>query len=169
MTYLSGGEKFNKVLSSAFSQQPDILLLDEPTNHLDLKNRNSLIKMLNFYKGTLIIVSHDVELLRNSIDTLWHIDTGQIKIFNGKYNNYRNALLQERHSIENELSSLAKEKKETHKDLIKEQKRVKKSKQRGKRLVEQKRWLPALGDLKANLATRTAGKKVLLLQAGENF
>jgi ATPase subunit of ABC transporter with duplicated ATPase domains len=156
---LSGGEKFNKALSSAFSQQPDILLLDEPTNHLDLKNRNSLIKMLNFYKGTLIIVSHDVELLRNSIDTLWHIDNGQIKIFNGKYDDYRNEILQQRNSIQNELASLAKEKKETHKTLMKEQERAKKSKQRGERLVEQKRWLPAVGDLKVNYATRTAGKK----------
>jgi ATPase subunit of ABC transporter with duplicated ATPase domains len=156
---LNGGEKFNKALSSAFSQQPDILLLDEPTNHLDLKNRNSLIKMLNFYKGTLIIISHDVELLRNSIDTLWHIDNGQIKIFNGKYDDYRNVILQQRRGIQDELALLAKEKKETHKALMKEQERAKKSKRRGYRLVEQKRWLPALGDLKANYATRTAGKK----------
>jgi ATPase subunit of ABC transporter with duplicated ATPase domains len=156
---LSGSEKFNKALSSAFSQQPDILLLDEPTNHLDLKNKNSLMKMLNFYKGTLIITSHDVELLRNSIDTLWHIDNKQIKIFNGKYNDYRNTILRQRRKIQDELVSLAKEKKETHKALMKEQERAKKSKQKGERFVEQKRWLPALGDLKANYATITAGKK----------
>jgi ATPase subunit of ABC transporter with duplicated ATPase domains len=156
---LSGGEKFNKALSSAFSQHPDILLLDEPTNHLDLKNRNSLIKMLNFYKGTLIIVSHDTELLRNSIETLWHIDNGQIKVFHGKYDDYRNTILHQRHGIEDELASLAKEKKETHKALMKEQERAKKSREKGERLVEQKRWLPAVGDLKANYATRTAGKK----------
>ncbi|MDR2399049.1 MAG: ATP-binding cassette domain-containing protein [Endomicrobium sp.] len=156
---LSGGEKFNKALSIAISQRPDILLLDEPTNHLDLKNRKSLIKMLNLYKGTVIVVSHDVELLRNSIDTLWHIDNGQIKIFHGKYDDYRNTILQQRHGIEDELNSLAKEKKETHGVLMKEQERAKKSKQKGERLVEQKRWLPAVGDLKANYATVTAGKK----------
>jgi ATPase subunit of ABC transporter with duplicated ATPase domains len=156
---LSGGEKFNKALSAVISQRPDILLLDEPTNHLDLKNRKSLIKMLNFYKSTLIVVSHDVELLRNSIDTLWHIDNGQIKISHGKYDDYYNTILQQRHDIENELNSLAKEKKETRKALMKEQERAKKSKQRGERLVEQKKWLPAVGDLKANYATRAAGKK----------
>jgi ATPase subunit of ABC transporter with duplicated ATPase domains len=43
---LSGGEKFNRTLSTAFSKHSNILLLDEPTNHLDLKNRRSLIKML---------------------------------------------------------------------------------------------------------------------------
>jgi ATPase subunit of ABC transporter with duplicated ATPase domains len=166
---LSGGEKFNKALSHTFSQQPDILILDEPTNHLDLKNRNSLIKMLNFYKGTLIIVSHDAELLRNSIDTLWHIDNGQIKIFNGKYDDYCNAILQQRHGIQDELSSLAKEKKEAHKALMKEQERAKKSKQRGERLVKQKRWLPALGDLKANYATRTAGEKSSSITSKREF
>jgi ATPase subunit of ABC transporter with duplicated ATPase domains len=166
---LSGGEKFNKALSHAFSQQPDILLLDEPTNHLDLKNRNSLIKMLNFFKGTLIIVSHDVELLRNSIDTLWHIDNGQIKIFNGKYDDYHNAILQERHSIENELSSLAKEKKEAHKSLMKEQKRAKKAKQYGEKLVKQKRWLPALGNLKESSAKKTTGNRKAAIADKRNY
>jgi ATPase subunit of ABC transporter with duplicated ATPase domains len=157
--YLSGGEKFNKALSAAISQRPGILLLDEPTNHLDLKNKRSLIKMLNFYKGTFIVVSHDVELLRNCVDTLWHIDNRQIKIFHGQYDDYRNTILQQRRSIENELHSLEKEKKEVHKSLMKEQERVKKSKQRGEKLVKQRRWLPAVGDLKANYATKNAGKK----------
>jgi ATPase subunit of ABC transporter with duplicated ATPase domains len=162
--YLSGGEKFNKALSAAISQHPDVLLLDEPTNHLDLKNRKSLMKMLNFYKGTLIVVSHDVELLRNSIDILWHIDNnGQIKVFHGRYDDYCDTILQHRHSIEDELSFLAKEKKETHKALMKEQERAKKSKQRGEKLVEHKRWLPTVGDLKASYATRTAGKRNSLI------
>ncbi|MCA6070444.1 MAG: ATP-binding cassette domain-containing protein [Endomicrobium sp.] len=156
---LSGGEKFNKVLSVAFANCPDVLLLDEPTNHLDLKNRKALMKMLSFYKGTLIVVSHDVELLRNSINIIWHIDNGTINIFNGKYDDCRQTISQKRQSIEEELDLLAKEKKETHKALMKEQQRAKKSKQRGEKFVEQKRWLPAVGDLKESSAKKTAGKK----------
>ncbi|MDR0820345.1 MAG: ATP-binding cassette domain-containing protein [Endomicrobium sp.] len=136
---LSGSEKFNKALSTAFSNHPDILLLDEPTNHLDLKNRRSLIKMLNFYKGTLIVVSHDAELLRSSIDILWHIDNGMVSIFNGKYDDYCQTIMQERRNIENKLEFLAKEKKENHKALMKEQQRAKKSKEKGRKFVEQKR------------------------------
>jgi ATPase subunit of ABC transporter with duplicated ATPase domains len=90
---------------------------------------------------------------------LWHIDNGTIKIFNGKYDDYRQTISQQRQSIEDELNLLAKEKKENHKDLMKEQERAKKSKQRGKKLVEQKRWLPAVGDLKESTAKKTAGKK----------
>jgi ATPase subunit of ABC transporter with duplicated ATPase domains len=156
---VSGGEKFNKALSAAFAIKPDVLLLDEPTNHLDLKNRKALMHMLSLYKGVLIVASHDVELLRNSIDTLWHIDNGTINIFNGKYDDYLQTIFQKRQSIEDEFCFLVKEKKENHKALMKEQQRAKKSKQRGEKLVEQKRWLPAVGDLKESSAKKTAGKK----------
>ena len=156
---LSGGEKFNKTLSATFANRPDVLLLDEPTNYLDLKNRKTLMKMLSFYKGTLIIVSHDVELLRNFSDILWHIDNGTINIFNGKYDDYRRTISQKRQSIKEELGLLVKEKKETHKALMKEQQRAKKSKQRGEKFIEQKRWLPVVGDLKESSAKKTAGKK----------
>ena len=155
---LSGGEKFNKALSIALSTQPDILLLDEPTNHLDLKNRKALIQMLNFYKGTLIVVSHDTELLNACVNTLWHIDNGEITIFQGKYDNYRQSILQTRKNIEAGLSALAKEKKQNHKSLMAQQQKAKKSKQRGEKLTRQKRWLPAVSDAKQSSAQITAGK-----------
>jgi ATPase subunit of ABC transporter with duplicated ATPase domains len=75
----------------------------EAANHLDLKNRRSLTKMLNFCKCALIVVSHDAELLRNSIDILWYID-------NGKHDDYCQTIIQERQNIEDELEFLAKEK-----------------------------------------------------------
>ncbi|MDR0823442.1 MAG: ATP-binding cassette domain-containing protein [Endomicrobium sp.] len=156
---LSGGQKFNKALSAALAQRPDILALDEPTNHLDLKNRKSLMKMLEFYRGTLLIVSHDEELLKNCVNIIWHIDRGRVKIFNGKYDDYIRDLEQKRTTLQNQLSELKKEKKESHKSLMKEQQRAAHSKQRGEKLVEQKRWLPAVGDLKASSARKTSGAK----------
>ena len=66
----TGGQRLNKRLSEALAQFPDLLLLDEPTNHLDKDNRKSLMQMLSRYQGTLIVVSHDTEFLRNCIDTL---------------------------------------------------------------------------------------------------
>jgi ATPase subunit of ABC transporter with duplicated ATPase domains len=155
---LSGGEKFNRALSGALSKNPDVLLLDEPTNCLDLKNRKSLIKMLGFYKGTLIVVSHDEELLRASVNTLWSVDNGSVVIFNGKYDDYRQSVFQKRESLEYEILSLNREKKEAHKALMKEQERAAKSKRRGEKLVESKRWLPAVGDLKQSSAEKAGGK-----------
>ncbi len=155
---LSGGEKFNKALSAAFSMRTDVLLLDEPTNHLDLKNRKSLIKMLSFYKGTLIVVSHDVELLRSSVDTFWHVNNGQISVFSGRFDDYRNDIFQKRQNLEDELSSLKKEKRENHKALMKEQERAAKSKKHGEKNMENKKWLPAVGDLKQSAAEKASGK-----------
>lgn len=85
---LSGGQRFNKALTEALNHGPGILLLDEPTNHLDRSNRKSLMRMLLNYLGTLIIVSHDREMLRNCVDTFWHIDNGKIQIFSGNYDDY---------------------------------------------------------------------------------
>ncbi|MDR2860493.1 MAG: ATP-binding cassette domain-containing protein, partial [Elusimicrobiota bacterium] len=156
---LSGGEKFNKSLSAAFSQKPDILLLDEPTNHLDAKNRKSLMKMINNYLGAVIIVSHDEEVLRNCIDTFWHIDNGIIKFFSGKYDDYIQDAAQKLQSLKEDLRQGKKDKKAAHKSLMKEQERAKHSKERGEKLVSQKRWLPAVGDAKQSSASKTAGKK----------
>ena len=85
---LSGGQRFNKKLSEVLAQSPDLLLLDEPTNHLDKDNCKSLLRMLNGYHGTMVIVSHDTELLRSCIDTLWHIDNHKIHTFTGLYDDY---------------------------------------------------------------------------------
>lgn len=130
---LSGGQRFNKALTVALSCNPNVLLLDEPTNHLDLRNRTSLMRMLKTYQGTLIVVSHDVELLRTCTDTLWHIDKGTISIFSGGYDNYMHEIRSKQSAIEQQLSHLKKQKKDTHHSLMKEQQRARKQKAYGEK------------------------------------
>ena len=89
-------KRLNKRLSQALSQLPDLLLLDEPTNHLDKDNRKSLMQMLSRYQGAWIVVTHDTELLRNCIDTLWHIDHNRIHQFTGSYDDYIRQIKQKR-------------------------------------------------------------------------
>jgi len=156
---LSGGQRFNKRLSEALARSPDLLLLDEPTNHLDLANRKSLIRMLQAYQGTLIIVSHDTELLRKCIDILWHIDNNKIHEFSGLYDDYIREIKQKRVSLEKELSLLKREKKDTHAELMKEQKRAAKSKAKGKKSIEQRKWPTVVSKAKALRAEQTSGKK----------
>jgi ATPase subunit of ABC transporter with duplicated ATPase domains len=79
-----------------------------------------------------------IELSRSSINTFWHINYGTIHIFNGKYDDYRQSILQKRQTVEYELNLLTKEKKKNHKSLMIEQQRAKKSRQRGEKFVEQK-------------------------------
>jgi ATPase subunit of ABC transporter with duplicated ATPase domains len=156
---LSGAEKFNKLLSSALALRPDVLLLDEPTNHLDEKNRKSLIRMINNFRGPAVIASHDINFLRDyGLDKIWHIDGGLIKIFCGKYDDYISARQDRLDSIDEDLRQARREKKEIHKSLMREQVRAKHSKQRGERLVEQRRWIPAVAHGKASQASKTAGK-----------
>ena len=97
---LSGGQRFNKSLTTALAKAPNVLLLDEPTNHLDARNKRHLIRHLNNFYGTLIIVTHDAEVLRNCVDTIWHIDAGHIVEFSGNYDAYMAAAMQARSRAE---------------------------------------------------------------------
>ncbi len=156
---LSGGQRLNKRLSEALALSPDFLLLDEPTNNLDLANRKSLMHMLQNYQGTLIIISHDIELLRQYTNIFWHIDNNKIHIFSGSYDNYIREIKQKQSKIEKELFLIKHEKKETHIKLMKEQKRASKSKIKGQKSIDQRKWPTIVSNAKANRASQTNGKR----------
>lgn len=137
---LSGGQRLNQLLTKILSQHPNVLLLDEPTNHLDSRNRRSLIRLLKHYHGTLVIVSHDTELINAVADTLWHIELGKVTQFSGSYPDYQRMLAQKKTSIEQELASLSRQKKEVHLALMKEQERNKRSRTKGEKQIAQHRW-----------------------------
>lgn len=158
-TDLSGGERFQAALTEALSLHPDVLLLDEPTNHLDARNRKSLMRMLKNFNGTLVIVSHDVELLKNCIDTLWHINDGAIHIFSGNYDDYFREIQQKRLSIEQELAQLNRDKKESHEALMQEQSRAKNSREKGAKSIKERKWPTIVSDAKARRAEQTSGRK----------
>jgi ATPase subunit of ABC transporter with duplicated ATPase domains len=142
----SGGQRLNEAITQALSLDPNVLLLDEPTNHLDRHNRKSLMRMLQSYTNTLIVVSHDTELLRHCIDTLWHIDNGQIHVFSGNYDNYIREVRSYRTAIEQELAHLSGQKKDMHHALMREQTRAAKSKAKGKKSIHQKKWPTIVSD-----------------------
>lgn len=123
---LSGGQRLSKAMTRALACGPNLLLLDEPTNHLDLNNRRSLMRMLRNFPGTLIIVSHDVELLRTCVDTLWHIDDGEVHVFSGSYDEYKNVRQKQREVLDGRLKKLERDKADSHVALMREQERGKK-------------------------------------------
>lgn len=156
---LSGGQRFNKKLTAALAGFPNILLLDEPTNHLDRKNRQSLMRMLRAFEGTLIVVTHDVELLSQVVDIIWHIDQGRICVFTGSYEDYRRELSIQYQSIEQELSQLSRQKKDVHQSLMKEQTRAKNSRLGGEKKIENRKW-PTVGSaIKMARANDTSNRK----------
>ncbi len=163
-SHLSGGQRFNHALSEALSKQPNLLLLDEPTNHLDSSNRKSLIRMLKVYEGTLLIASHDVDLLRSCVDIFWHIHEGQIHIFKGAYDDYMHEITMQRRSAEAELSALKRQKKDMHEALMKEQARAKASRTQGEKHIAQRKWPTITSGAKARRAEQTSGQKKQALQ-----
>jgi ATPase subunit of ABC transporter with duplicated ATPase domains len=155
----SGGERLNAAITEALIKDPNILLLDEPTNHLDHSNRQSLMRLLHSFTGTLIIVSHDVELLRHCVDTLWHIDDRKIHIFTGHYDDYLREMSAQRNSIEQELSRLQRQKKDVHQALMNEQIRAAKSRAKGEKSISQRKWPTIVSNAKASRSQETSGRK----------
>ncbi|MFJ7921165.1 ribosomal protection-like ABC-F family protein [Lysinibacillus fusiformis] len=85
---LSGGEKLKMRLAEGFSQGVQILMLDEPTNHLDEQSTTFLIKQVQNYKGTIIVVSHDRYFLDSVATKIWSIEDKRLIEHNGNYSNY---------------------------------------------------------------------------------
>lgn len=157
---ISGGELFNKSLSRALASDPQILLLDEPTNHLDYRNRKSLIRLLQSYSRTSLIVTHDVELLEKSVNIIWHISGGEINIFNGKYSDYMHELHLKSQVISDRLKQLKQEEKNAHISLMKTQEKISKSKLSGKKKVTNKKWIKSVADLKSMKAEKFQGTRL---------
>lgn len=157
---LSGGRRLNQALTSLLAQDPNLLLLDEPTNHLDSHNRASLIRMLQHYPGTLILVSHDIELINATAEILWHIAPPSIKVFSGTYQDYQQELRQKKKSMDQELAKLSRQKKELHLDLMKEQKHNKQAGLRGEKQIGQRKWPTVRSPAKLANSVKTGDKRL---------
>lgn len=104
----SGGQSQQKALARAFDSGADILLLDEPTNNLDATARQDFFKKLFSYRGGVVIVSHDRELL-NQMDVLLELHNGKLSVFGGNYDFYVAQKRQMQESIESKYTDAQKE------------------------------------------------------------
>ena len=89
----SGGEKARLALALVVWFKPNLLLLDEPTNHLDVETREALAAALAEYEGSVLVVSHDRQLLRSTVDNFWIVADGAVSEFDGDLEDYRDWLL----------------------------------------------------------------------------
>jgi ATP-binding cassette, subfamily F, member 3 len=87
VSMLSGGERGRLALAKLSLQDTNLLLLDEPTNHLDISSQEILQSVLDAYKGTILLVSHDRYLVDALATQIWEInpDESQMIVFNGTY------------------------------------------------------------------------------------
>jgi ATP-binding cassette subfamily F protein 3 len=84
----SGGWRMRVALAATLFAAPDLLLLDEPTNYLDLEGTLWLEDHLANYPRTVIIISHDRDLLETSVDQILHLDHGRLTLYKGSYSSF---------------------------------------------------------------------------------
>jgi ABC transport system ATP-binding/permease protein len=130
VSLLSGGEKRRLFLLTVLVKNPNFLLLDEPTNDLDLHTLLILEQFLQYYKGCLLLVSHDRYFMDQVIDQLFVFEgKGKVRGFVGNYSEYRQvmtererqerekaAMRQKEKTIQNKLVSKREKKKRTFKE-----------------------------------------------------
>lgn len=94
ISQISGGEfKLIQVIKVMLSM-PDLMIMDEPDVFLDFDNLNSLKRLINSYKGTMLIVTHNRYLLNHCFDKIIHLENMELQEFDGRYIDYRFSLLQ---------------------------------------------------------------------------
>ncbi len=98
---LSGGEQIRCVFASLLFNTPDFLILDEPTNHLDEHMRQFVYMFVREFKGGMLIISHDRELLRQ-MDKIIELTPGLAKSYGGNYDFYDEQKLIERKALEDD-------------------------------------------------------------------
>ncbi len=86
---LSGGEAARILFCKLMLQKPNVLVLDEPTNHLDLESINALNIALQRYQGTVLLVTHDHDLIDEVATRIWHLDGHKVEDFKGTYDEYQ--------------------------------------------------------------------------------
>lgn len=98
---LSGGQKSKVAFAKLLYSKPEVILLDEPTNHLDEESKKYVIEYLKGYKGSIFIISHDIEFLNQVTTKTLFLDkrTRKLELFDGNYNKFKKLQLEHEETL----------------------------------------------------------------------
>ena len=85
---LSGGQRAKLMLAKLLLSENDLIFLDEPTNFLDTEHIEWLVKYLNAFKGTFLVISHDTDFLSKVTNSIINLENRQIKKYSGNYEQF---------------------------------------------------------------------------------
>lgn len=157
LSSLSGGERVKVFLVGLTLNTPSVVLMDEPTNHLDYGSKQKLYNWLKQSKATVIVVSHDRELL-NTIMHIYELSNLGLKYYLGNYDSYREQKENELNAI---YASLKNKENEQNYAILKQQKLVEqrqKSESRGKKLSAKKGVGKMAMDTRQDRAEKTSSR-----------
>lgn len=98
MKELSGGQKSKVAFARVLFENAGLLLLDEPTNHLDVETRQFVANYLRSYKGTVLVISHDIDFLNTVTNKILFVNksTHKMKVYRGNYSDFRRQYAEEK-------------------------------------------------------------------------
>ena len=157
--HFSGGEKARLALALVVWHKPNLLVLDEPSNHLDVETREALTAALAEYEGSLLLVSHDRHLLRTTVDRFWVVANGQVVLFDGDLDDYRQIAISAKPTDQDRSSSSGQDRKQ----LRREQAQARQQLAQAKKPLDKKRTkietdLAALSERLATLTQEMASE-----------
>ena len=151
----SGGWRMRISLAAVLFNQPDLLLLDEPTNYLDLEGTIWLENYLGTYPHTVLVISHDRNLLNNCVNSILHLEDKNLTYYSGNYEKFSETRMAQ---LENKFSEIKKQDK-TRQHL---QSFVDRFRYKAKKAKQAQSRLKALSKLKTiSLPNERALRKIL--------
>ncbi len=98
MKELSGGQKSKVAFARVLFENAGLLLLDEPTNHLDVETKQFVANYLRSYKGTVLVISHDIDFLNTVVNKILFVNktTHKMKVYRGNYSDFRRQYAEEK-------------------------------------------------------------------------
>ncbi|GAA3725101.1 ABC-F family ATP-binding cassette domain-containing protein [Gordonia hankookensis] len=154
---LSGGEATLLAIVAQLIRRPAVLLLDEPTNNLDSASRTRLFDVIGRFSGTVVVVSHDLELLER-VDATLELYRGGIRLFGGPYSLYRNTLDAEQESAEAAVATAANDVRKQRREMVEAQIKLDRRARTAATAEREKRVPKIIAHLRRDAAQVSAGK-----------